>query len=158
DGEHQTLHKHLLVSLTLSVLPDNACKVETTSFLISVGTAPPMTSMEELLNISTVVGSWNSLNLIHLSEAQNNYWSQTRLLTLFMVNSADIICHNTQQMRPRRGGGNLMVAKFCWGPSVSGYNETLCTGIHAKTSTINKATWELSTTLESARSSPRCWG
>ena len=89
-----------------------------------------------------------------------------------MVNRADT-CHNcthmdnSQQTRPSRGGGHRKLAKFCWGPSVSGYIEIPCTGIRAKSPMINKSTWELLMTYMAWRvegaalavgvNAQRCW-
>ena len=40
------------------------------------------------------------------------------------------------------GVGTVMVAKFCQGPSISGYIEIPCTGIRVKTATVGEATWD----------------
>ncbi|KAJ4432499.1 hypothetical protein ANN_21119 [Periplaneta americana] len=44
-------------------------------------------------------------------------------------------------------GWHLLVAKFCRGPSVSGYIESPCTGIRAKTSTVSRAAWKTLSTI-----------
>ena len=50
----------------------------------------------------------------------------------------------TQVILDRRvqvaGVDTLLVTEFCQGPSLSGYIAIPCTGIHAKTATVNEAT------------------